>query len=486
MSKSEQSDLVSIEVHTGDASTEIFVIDGTFQLAARGVGRLETELKPGLYSIKVQAGSEAKEEHIILRPDDKHVEFEVKPLRFTSPVPLANTARTHEYHESAASYHSSERHVQVGAGSAIFVFIRAWTSDAGVETQQSKLHLARGLELREPSGNTIVDFAVKCASDYSVPDPWAACNVEVNPGLYILSLELSSGSRLEQTIVASPGWQTQIFLLQRAYGPNPEDKLADLPGASIQLSKYPHPFQTHDLETRLVELARIALAQRRVLSEEIALMLEGKYQNPMLGIYGAHLLLLESEPNLRLLETVVTNLRGLLDLHPDVEALALALEHDDSSYVFEIPPMLRRSWAHIITATITKPEIVPASSLAAIISNRVLGSELWLQWTNLSSQARASQEGRPSTTKRTEESTAFEKLLIARMASLQTDVERSPRSRSLATPAAFALATSGEAVEATNVPALNEETTAQLVQVLGMPRAAIEEMANELSGAQDE
>jgi hypothetical protein len=481
MLPSEPHDLVSLAVHTQDPGIEIFVIDAAFQLAARGVGKLDTALKPGLYTVRVQAGSEAHDEHVVLRLGAPPAEVVMPALRFTSPIPLPNTAKTHEYHVAAAMEHSAERHVQAGTGSAIYLFVRDWSSDSESKTRRRELHPARSLELRDLNGESIVDFALTGVSNITERDPWAATNVEVNPGLYVLSLELPSASRLEQTIVASPGWQTQVFMLQRAYGKDPEDRYADLPGASIVLSRYPVAPDPSYYDKRLVELARIALAQeRRALSDEIRQMLYEKYENPMLGIFGAHLLLLEDKPDLQLLQVVVASLRGLIGLHPDVEALALSLEDDHSSYVFQIPPMLRHSWAQIISATISKPEIVPAGSLAARVSGRLWGGEVWLQWLNPDGQIDTHEERQMSPTKGIKHPSSTEERLVAQLGLLKTGLSSTSVSHAMQSMPDFPEQHAGEASEKPQDVPLDEEMIALLVQTLGLPRAVVEERANEL------
>jgi hypothetical protein len=80
-------------------------------------------------------------------------------------------------------------------------------------------------------------------------------------------------------------------------------------------------------------------------------MFRWKLENPMLGILGMHLLLKNQESDTELLQTIIQNLRNLLgDPHPDVEALALRLEQT-GSYVFQSPPMMRRSWSLVVNAT---------------------------------------------------------------------------------------------------------------------------------------
>jgi predicted flap endonuclease-1-like 5' DNA nuclease len=201
---------------------------------------------------------------------------------------------------------------------------------------------------------------------------------------------------------------TQVFALERPYGPSPDDERAHLLEATILYRGFdpdvthrhlwfrPLPHEDQERSQRLTELARQGLMNRRdVLPYEVRDMMWAKWENPMLGIYGAHLMLLDREPGYGvprveheedpidwgLYCTVVHNLRRLLGRHPDVEALAL--QHEDLAdydYRFEVPPMLRQSWALIQQATFHRPELVPAGSLASQTSDRLWGGSLWHLW----------------------------------------------------------------------------------------------------------
>ncbi len=371
-------------VETADQSAEIFIIDGHFKVVDRAVGLLNTfSLSPGIYTVKVRVGFESREEHVVLLNKSERVRF--PRIHFPSPAPLADTGKTHEYHIRAAARESKRVHVNKGSGSSIFVFVRDWTSQersAAGSKPNSKPH--RGLKLLDARGNVVVDLETKSKSDEK-GDPWAACNVQLNPGIYRLALELASGDLVEQTVVASKGWQTQVFLLQRGYGNNCSDCRADLIGASILLSK--DGFNPDDPRKRLVEAARMGLVNtRQVLPDDVIdRILYGKFENPMLGIFGAHLLLARKQIKLDLLSIVVKNLRKLLgeNQHPDVEALALRLGTSKTSYIFEHPPMLRRSWWQVVEATIDKEGLVPLNSTAARCAEHIWGEEPWLQWMTL-------------------------------------------------------------------------------------------------------
>jgi hypothetical protein len=136
---------------------------------------------------------------------------------------------------------------------------------------------------------------------------------------------------------------------------------------------------------RLAEIARLALIdQRKIARDELRIVLAHKFDDPLLGILGAHLLLMEKQPDYGLLRVVKTNLLDRLQQHehPDVQALALAPElgNGPSSYVFRTPPMLRASWSLILQSSVDMPERVAPDSLAARAAGRLAATQPWLVW----------------------------------------------------------------------------------------------------------
>jgi len=161
---------------------------------------------------------------------------------------------------------------------------------------------------------------------------------------------------------------------------------ADLSRTSVLLS-FTRGFSPNESMLRIAELARVTLAtkgpgergqtNRRLMPDEMRTMLREKFGNPMLGIYGAHLLLLEGSVDIGLLREVVRNLRGLLGLqHPDVEALALRAAGEPPPLPFEHPPMLCRSWLLIVDASVARPDLV-TESLAERNTGRFLAEGPW-------------------------------------------------------------------------------------------------------------
>jgi hypothetical protein len=511
--------IVRLEVRTKDEATEIYVIDGQFHLVDRGLGTLKTELTPGIYKVKVRAGFTDREDIVVLRPTDKEVIKEFPHLEFSSPVPLNDTARTHEYHIIAAASECKTPHVTVGHGSQVYIFVRDWTPSSrstGSLPPLGPQHPARGLTLTDEQGAIVADCEKQSKTNLTEAqaqpgvDPWAACNVQLDPGLYRLKLEIPSGT-VEQAIVAVKDWQTQVFLLQRNYGPasNPDERRADLSGGSILLSKLsiPSQFDPSSEQIRLTELARLGLTnQRQVLPKELlGQMLWAKYDNPMLGIYGAHLMLLGSEPDLNLLRTVVTNLRGLLGSHPDVEALALRLEGEIHSYVFKVPPMLRRSWSLVLEGTVKQPSMVPVDSFASEIATKIWGDDPWLLWMRPAEKPAAPWTPGTQGWERTlgeaddaAELTGYEQVLKAHLTSTGTGPPGSRALKGLESlleydsqdmavafstpPDEFAADVSPSESKSVALPTSLDDSTAQgLVRVLGIPRGNVQGLLDKMN-----
>jgi hypothetical protein len=392
------SETFNLNVQTGDEAAEVFIIDSQFHRVAKGVGdHVSFKLPSGLYTIKVRAGCDTREKSISLF-EDKSVYFE--PIEFSSPAPLEKTGKTHEFHIGNAVSNSRVIHVKLGQNSQLYVFVRVWTAKNPSSTATTlNRDPCTGLTLRNLEDQVLVDFANPDIGSYTTDwEAWSACNVELDPGTYFLCLETASSELFKQTIITSPSWQTQIFLLQRNYGIKEQDVRADLTNSSIFISRIDQGFQAgksmsgdpNEPNFRLTEMTRQALANNRnVITKEIVEQkLNEKFDNPMLGIYAAHLLLLNKEHlealnkvlNKPILEVVVETLRNLLGQpHPDVEAIALKSTLS-SNYVFNAPPMLCLSWKYILEASVHKPELVPENSLASQIAGQLCSSDLWLMW----------------------------------------------------------------------------------------------------------
>jgi hypothetical protein len=401
-----------LEVLAADEATEIQVQDGRLRAIAQGRGTLELTLDPGAYQVVGRSGDATPFKKLVLLADRDEV-VRIPQLQISSPAPLQGTRGFDAWVANDArqlagtNQHHSEK---LGVGSAIFLCARD-VPRPGDRRVPPGNHPLTGLSLCDVRGAELLKLEQVAPNQWQ----WAARTLTVAPGTYRLRLRLPTGDVLEQVLVASEGWMTQVFLVRKFYGEKPDTYLVDLASSSIFLElNVREAFDPSDRDTRLTELAHQGLARGRQVLSDAALRetFEGKFHNPMLGILGAHLLLLEHPRELPpddpktpteflrehldrrmkqlfggvfTFKMLITNLRHLFNMkpHPDVEALALLLEEGPPpAPLFSTPPMLQQSWSLIVVATARLPALVPPGSVSADVALHVLNAKPWmLLWT---------------------------------------------------------------------------------------------------------
>ncbi|MCK1654673.1 hypothetical protein IVA88_24970 [Bradyrhizobium sp. 149] len=342
---------------------------------AHSVGDLSADLLPGLYKIRVRNGPGVEEKLISL---DRDLFVDIQPPPIFSPIPLAGTTRSHEYHMLRAMNASRSPLHDFGQGAGLFVFCREWTTS----NQGASPNPATGISLADENGNQLLDLgslAVETPNDHSV----AMC-ATVAPGSYRLRLTQSGGTVTERALFASPGCQTQIFILLSPPTWSSGPSLPDIAGGAVIISPK-FEFDPQDRRTQLGEIARYALTQkRRVLSDQLRLeIVDEKFDDPMLGLLGAHLVLRDEPENVELFETVTNNLLRLLGPdHPDLRALCLRRKNPLPSVprALDTPPMLRASWDITVSVSLEDPSSFPEAGGVMEIADKVIPTGSWLVW----------------------------------------------------------------------------------------------------------
>ena len=385
-------------VDAGHPAVRIEVLDAEYRVQARGYGRIEEDLPTGYYTIQYKAADATEERNIALRPDQPVTLTDPPDLPFSSAAPIEYTSTSHEYHQHNAQRLSRAQPLKRGDGSQVFVFVR--DVDPGGAT-----HPAKGLSLHALDGELIVQFdEVIEASRGSSEARWGGLNIAVDPGFYRLRLMLRKGKAVEMIVPAGPSWQSQVFLLRQGGESEVAGKaILDLPNATHLMAR-PHegfdPWEYVSMQKnvqpdiagedlRLIELARQALAQgyRGIHSRDLHAMLWGKWEDPLLGILGLHLLLRQPESDLDFASSVLERLRGLIlsgFRHPDIDALALEIARRRGLTIemppITAPPMLRQSWNILVEATAGRPDLIPSGSLSFQIAGLLWGASAWLIW----------------------------------------------------------------------------------------------------------
>jgi hypothetical protein len=365
---------VPLRVNAASPAVAITVVDGNFAKVAEGGGSLEVKLPAGIYSVRFQAGESVSQQSILLRPDAIEVELEQEDTNFATSVPLQNASSRKGNHERAASKLSQGSRRMIGKGGELLVFVR----DVDRRTRSIA---TRGLTLHSADGEKIADLEREAKQSRSVGPPWAGCLLQLEPGPYRLRLRGGDTGTVEQMLYIAGEWQTQLFLERQPEPLGGRGRRANLAEGSVLMTR--SSFDSEQVDTEMTELARQALRDRTLSVPESMLraMLESKREDPMLGIYAGHLLLMREEPNTQMLAEVVENLRRLVDGHPDVDALALALDGGATlTSNFALPPMLQSSWSIIISASASREGLVPPGSLSDAIAGKIIPGGAWLLW----------------------------------------------------------------------------------------------------------
>jgi hypothetical protein len=361
---------VRLKVRAGSPLAEVFLIDDAFALVDRSVGDLDVEVPPGVYKVKSKLGDATVERLVVLDADQT---LDVSSdLVVRSPVPLGEATRDRrrgiDYGRGRSEQMSS------AAGDAeVFLMTRSGiaSDDLRTDAPQVSLHRLDGtlIELPEPrsGGSRDEQFTT----------------VEVDPGPYLVRRRDRFDDVGEQCVYAVAGWQTQVFTLEE-----PGDE-ADIGRIRVSVLMSRHGFDPSDPQLHLVEEARTALAdERKVASYALGELCE-KVEDPMLALFGAHLMLVardnteredEKRASGRLDEEAVTapvtfdqerfdrvvdRLAEMLGPgHPDVIALATERSGQPLELLPPIgaPPMLWRSWVLLIAASNTLATLVPVST----------------------------------------------------------------------------------------------------------------------------
>ena len=455
---------VDIHVTTGSPLAEVFLVDHTFALVARAIGDLDRTVPPGVYKVRAKLGDALAEELVIV-DSDLRIDLSSR-LSVGSAAPLQGTARKREYDMDTAALGSATVEVEAGHGARIFVMARVWGAGAAGSPPPTSLHAQDGTLLAEPQP--------------SPADPQGlayAVNVEVDPGPYFLRWSDESGVPAEQCVHAVEGWQTQIFVLEDGA------EEAELGRTRVSVHMGRKDFNPHEDQLVLAEEARTALAgERRVAADFLNQALPEKFENPMLGLFGAHLMLLardaerharEDEPHddghprapvvfeQSRFDIVVGALRELLgERHPDVVALSTQATGTtlDSLEPIGAPPMLWRSWLLLIAASNAIPKLVPVSTWRRTL--KLLPLRPFLLWSPEELAHDSAEDWREG------------------LARALATAKRKPQKRAGGSGPLEAALSSAEAEAAAPGPVeAGEDTRRRVSRELIAPRAAIDEVA---------
>lgn len=405
MSNSENQNLEgSVHLRCESGPVEMRLRNHHFQTVAVGFGEIEATLPAGLYRLEINAGPLQKAEHISLEPGGRFENLHIN-ISFPSATPIPGTTTTHEFHGDPAALRSRNPNQHYGEGGRLLLFFRNVGADWKIPINIDSFSLL------DASFKTVGNLPEDVEKNEA--DGWIALSAEVNPGGYVLrnqraqSQSWSKGSKAEepvdQSLWISEGWATLVFIPNWGSRAVPSMRKASIHMAPIMQGFYYYGAEQMKLA---LELALYGLREGRpvVPGNLLNLLLEEKFQNPMLGIIGAHAMLLESRPNWSLYDEVCKNLELLVPQHPDVVALQVMgqarrdlldptgrynrLFNPNPHSVgpwrsISWPPMLYASYRGLIEGDADKPGLIVDGSPAEKAAVHLYQEGPWSMWKSL-------------------------------------------------------------------------------------------------------
>ena len=378
---------VNLKLTAGSPLAELFLVDHAFALVGRAIGELECAVEPGVYKVKARIG-DAVTERLVVLDGDQAIDLS-GDLLIGSAAPIEDTARTREQDMYAAAIGSADVAVRHGEGARLFVMARAWAGEGtSVPPPRVSVHQA--------DGGCIADLVATDAVDSA-----QTTSLELDPGPYFVRWHDGMGVAAEQCVHAVSGWQTQVFVLEDAAEP------AEIGRTRVSVLMNRGSFDPRDPALRRTEEARTALADvRKVAAGFLDEALAGKLGDPMLGLFGAHLMLIARDagrvadedrssglgrgnapPRAPVsfeqshFDAAVEGLGALIGVdHPDVVALSTQTTNAalDRLPPLVAPPLLWRSWVMLIEASNASPHLVPVSTWRRTL--RLLPLRPFLLW----------------------------------------------------------------------------------------------------------
>ncbi len=381
------SELATLRVTSTHDAVQVTVLDGSFGIVAEGTGSVEKQLPPGIYELQVRVGpSEERrlfkldagvvhEERAQLADPNAVTDQDAVQLAMPSAAPVGGTSTTREEHMHYA-YEASKALSNSGASGGAVLMVRV--------PRESNATFEQGVAERV----TLVDSElVELQAPRSHGDSWATAVHPLSPGGYALRVESLENpvAPTFQPVWVAKGWQTLVFVANTDEGLVPDRAAVHMTWMN---DAWNPESNRRDLDLA-AEAARwsLRLGRPEISPKFLNLLLHTKFRNPMLGIFGAHVLLLGTKPNLEVLDTVVGNLSELVGDHPDVLALRWMVEEASGQRRalgadggVSWPPMLAASYAAAIRRDAFEPGAIVGGSPAESLAAHLITTGIWTSW----------------------------------------------------------------------------------------------------------
>lgn len=361
---------VKFRAMAADPATEVFLIDASLRRIDSGVGQLTADVSPGFYKVRFRAGASQHDELVEVSGEEDTREVIGKPVLFRSAAPILNTT-TFDAGQAGLAADWSREPQGIGDGAELFLFLREEDAKEAFGPEGVSVHDLKGAKVIDLSGGRIKE-AARCAG---------IC-LRLDPGTYRLRVSKAGLGDYEIFVTLSSDWQVQVFLAFETFTKGEVTvRAASLRRSAIFMTRLGVTFNPEEPNTRLTELAKQALVQgRNVVSDEmISRFLDCKFQDPMMGLFAAHILLATHRRNRNLIGIVLMNLGRLIGETSDLAALKLAFREDrKAKTTIESPPLLAASWRSLTRATRQNASLIAPMSVPGQIAHNIAHGGAWL------------------------------------------------------------------------------------------------------------
>jgi len=397
------SSKIQLNVLPDDQSSEVIILNGKFQVCARGIANVQLAVQQGIYNAKLRVGDQFSEKLFLVKENEPNGEKKISlpPLEFPSPIPLQYTSTFKESHKEVMckATENFTATSPLGEGAAVLIYLRDISSmfiDLQSDDLATYAQYFQGFALSNLDGSE--SFSLEAIGTFVPKQGFLIASASVTPGNYVLSQLKSDKQRLCLPLVIPMGWSLQVFIPMflreesKQFG-------ADFDGAAMVFSKPNSGFDANSTELRISEVFRQALSGGRSDIDEkkmeaVKAVISEKLSNPMLGLLAAHLILRANETKLELVEKILDKVSTLLGQdYPDLLILRWKLQMLQNKYGtvdptdaktlianLKSPPMFQLSWHYFMEAYRACMEKEVINEAVSNISYEFISAPVWLSW----------------------------------------------------------------------------------------------------------
>ncbi len=375
--KKHSKEVSEIRLKAQSELTHISIFDSKLRQVDSGLGVLNRKLDKGIYKVRWSTNGEFSDQILEIDGIKNSHEIVGPALQTSSSAPFINSK-----HGQVDVLKIQSKQQNKDGFAQVLIVIRDVKTSFDSWSSSISLTSINGENVKLP---TLVDGGSQLI---------ASIDCSLSPGVYRLKVKTASLGDYEVFISLVAGWQTQVFLLCEDFYIRGEPvRRPALRTSSILMCRVGEQFTDENKDAMFADYALKALVgDYKILdSKMMRELLRGKFDDPMLGIYAAHLFLRDRKKFRKsIFNEICKNLLRLVGPIPDVQALITKsdLKNIKLSEVPEVyrsmPPMLIYSWDLLVKRSHRKFSMITQGSVSDIVSDSVVASEPWMLVRNAS------------------------------------------------------------------------------------------------------